>query len=86
MPEGNSTCRQCGTCCVAPDISTLDKPPGVRCVHLDEGLRCRIYEERPAVCRGYRPDELCILVDAPELDERVRRYLGLFGMESGRGV
>ena len=73
-------CRQCGTCCVAPDISSLNKPLGVRCRHLDNELRCRIYEERPAVCRGYRPDELCLRIDAPSLEERVNRYMELFGI------
>ena len=79
-------CRQCGTCCVAPDISTLGKPCGVRCRHLDATHRCRIYEERPAVCRGYRPDGLCQQIAAPLLDERVSRYLGLFGIRPEGGT
>ena len=85
MLPGDVVCRQCGTCCVAPDISTLGKPPGVRCRHLGDDLRCRIYDERPAVCRGYRPDGLCDLITAPELAGRVVRYLGIFGIESGGG-
>ena len=85
MTGNEETCRQCGTCCVAPDISSLEKPMGVRCPHLDDELQCRIYGERPAVCRGYRPDGLCRLVAAPSLDERVIRYLGLFGIGSGAG-
>ena len=79
-------CRQCGTCCVAPDISTLGKPCGVRCRHLDATHRCRIYEERPAVCRGYRSDGLCQQIAAPLLDERVSRYLGLFGIRPEGGT
>jgi hypothetical protein len=70
---------------VAPDISSMKKPMGIRCRHLDDDLLCRIYGERPAVCRGYRPDGLCHLVAAQDLDERVRRYLGLFGIGSGGG-
>ena len=85
MPGGEATWRKCGTCCVAPDISTLSKPPGVRCRHLDDELRCRIYSERPAVCRGYRPDELCKQINALSLEERVNNYLGLFGIRSGGG-
>ena len=73
-------CRQCGTCCVAPDISSLGKPLGVHCRHLGEDLRCRDYEQRPAVCRGYTPDELCRRIAAPTMDERVRRYLALFDL------
>ncbi len=85
MPEELFTCRHCGTCCVAPDISSLNKSVGVRCPHLDDDLHCRIYGRRPAVCRGYKPDGLCRLVDAPELEQRVERYLGLFGMGSSGG-
>jgi Fe-S-cluster containining protein len=73
-------CRQCGTCCVAPDIASLDKPLGVRCSHLGEDLRCLDYGERPAVCRGYRPDELCGQIAAPTLEGRVARYLALFDL------
>lgn len=48
-------CRPgCGACCIAPSISSLDKPAGVACVHLDDALRCRIFTspERPACCAG----------------------------------
>ena len=74
-------CSGCGTCCVAPDISTLGKAAGERCRHLDGSLRCSIYHERPAVCRGYRPDGICLEIAAPALEERVANYLRLFGME-----
>lgn len=73
-------CAGCGTCCVAPDISTLGKKVGQRCPHLTENLSCGIYEERPAVCRGYRPDDICQAIAAPTLELRVTRYLKLFGM------
>ena len=73
-------CLRCGTCCVAPDIRTLGKPLGIRCRHLDgEGL-CNLYEERPAVCRGYLPDEICQLIAAPTIEERVEKYLKLFDL------
>ena len=77
-------CLKCGTCCTAPDISALGKPLGARCIHLgNEGL-CDVYEERPAVCRGYRPDEICLRIAAPTLGERVDNYLGLFGLQGRR--
>lgn len=76
-------CRQCGTCCVAPDITALAKPAGVRCPRLGDDCRCTDYQGRPDVCRGYRPDEICGLVEAPTLDGRVSRYLALFGLEAG---
>lgn len=71
-------CLKCGTCCTAPDIKALDKPLGARCRHLDDAGLCAIYDERPAVCRGYRPDELCLRIAAPTLAERVANYLALF--------
>jgi len=72
-------CLKCGTCCTAPDIDALDKPVGVRCLHLDDLGLCTVYDARPAVCRGYRPDEICALIAAPTLTERVGKYLQLFG-------
>jgi Fe-S-cluster containining protein len=75
-------CARCGTCCVAPDISALGKPLGVRCANLLVDGECSIYEERPAVCRGYRADELCLRIAAPTLEERVDRYLELFELQS----
>ena len=35
------------------------KPAGVRCVQLDDDLRCRLFgkPERPAVCVSLRPSE-----------------------------
>ncbi|MDD2318670.1 MAG: YkgJ family cysteine cluster protein [Geobacteraceae bacterium] len=73
-------CRRCATCCTAPDISTLSKPAGVPCFHLDSDGSCSIYASRPAVCRGYSPDEICDLIAAPTLEERVANYLRLFSL------
>ena len=75
-------CQRCGTCCVAPDISTLGKRLGESCPHLSEELTCSIYQERPPVCRGYRPDEICAHIAAPTLEQRVQGYLGLFGLKA----
>ena len=56
-------CRPgCGACCIAPSISSLAKPAGVPCPHLDAELRCRIFgrPERPACCSGLQPSpEMC---------------------------
>jgi Fe-S-cluster containining protein len=57
-------CRElCGACCTAPSISSPipgmpdGKPAGVRCIQLDEQLRCRLFGDprRPAVCRSLQP-------------------------------
>jgi uncharacterized protein len=73
-------CTRCGACCVAPDIAALDKPLGMRCPHLTADNLCGIYERRPEICRSYRADELCLRIEAPTLDERVRNYLAGFGL------
>ncbi|HEX5773304.1 MAG TPA: YkgJ family cysteine cluster protein [Geomobilimonas sp.] len=72
---------KCGTCCTAPDISTLRKPLGVKCPHLDADGLCGIYATRPSICQSYRPDEICLQVSAPTLAERVTNYVQLFGLE-----
>ena len=73
-------CMKCGTCCTAPDISALRKPLGVKCPHLGADGLCGIYVTRPSVCQNYRPDEICLQVNAPTLEERVTNYLQLFGL------
>jgi Fe-S-cluster containining protein len=65
---------------VAPDIAALDKPLGVRCIHLAEDCTCRVYEARPDACRAYEADALCDDIDAPTLDARVAKYLAIFGL------
>ncbi|PZR04540.1 MAG: zinc/iron-chelating domain-containing protein [Archangium gephyra] len=74
-------CTMCGACCVAPDIAALDKPLGLRCPNLGEDSRCLAYEARPAVCRSYSADELCDLIAAPTIEERVKKYLAHFGLD-----
>jgi Fe-S-cluster containining protein len=73
-------CTRCGACCVAPDIAALDKPLGMRCPHLTADNLCSVYDRRPQVCRSYEPDEVCQLIEAPTLEERVQKYLALFGL------
>ncbi|WP_342376040.1 YkgJ family cysteine cluster protein [Myxococcus stipitatus] len=80
-------CTRCGACCVAPDIAALDKPLGLRCPHLLEDNLCGRYDDRPSICRDYQPDEVCRLIEAPTLEERVEKYLSLFGLaEEARAV
>ncbi|MFN7953067.1 MAG: YkgJ family cysteine cluster protein [bacterium] len=78
-------CSKCGACCVAPDISALGKAVGVRCPHLMADNLCAVYESRPQICRDHKVDEICEAIDAPTLDERVAKYLALFGLEAEIG-
>lgn len=73
-------CTRCGACCVAPDIAALDKPLGLRCPHLTQDNLCSMYENRPSICRDYQADEVCKLIEAPTLEERVDKYLALFSL------
>ncbi|MHB0939205.1 MAG: YkgJ family cysteine cluster protein [Armatimonadota bacterium] len=75
-------CFRCGTCCIAPDISTLSKPVGVPCRHLTAEHRCGIYPDRPPVCRNYRPDEICVALQRIPAAERVPYFLQIYGLES----
>nr|WP_297311496.1 Fe-S-cluster oxidoreductase [Neptuniibacter sp.] len=56
-------CRsECGACCIAPSISSLNKPAGVKCQYLTEDYRCTIFDrpERPDVCAQFQPEkEFC---------------------------
>ncbi|TSA22151.1 MAG: YkgJ family cysteine cluster protein [Betaproteobacteria bacterium] len=56
-------CRPgCGACCIAPSISSLNKPAGVACPHLDHALRCTLFgqPQRPACCSGLQAStEMC---------------------------
>lgn len=56
-------CRPgCGACCIAPSISSLNKPASVPCRYLDAELRCQLFgrPERPECCGGLQPSpEMC---------------------------
>ncbi len=74
-------CRpSCAACCIAPSISSPipgmpdGKPAGVRCIQLDQALRCKIFgrPERPAVCGSLPPSEdMC-----GDSREQAMRWLG----------
>lgn len=67
-------CRpHCAACCIAPSISSLNKPAGIACGHLNADLRCTLFgqAERPACCIGLQPSpEMC-----GENQEEALRYL-----------
>ena len=56
-------CREkCGACCIAPSISSLNKPAGVPCKHLTYNYQCSIFNqpERPKVCAAFQAEpEFC---------------------------
>lgn len=76
-------CRPgCGACCIALSISSFipgmpgGKPAGVRCIHLDDENRCRLFNDpsRPEVCNLFKPEpEFC----GSNRDEALRILAGL---------
>lgn len=71
-------CLLCGTCCTAFDIKEIDKKAGERCKHLSAENLCRIYETRPWGCKGYKPDELCVLVSTLKDEDKVKVYRSIY--------
>lgn len=78
MTETKIECLMCGTCCTAFDIKEIGKAAGERCRHLTGDNKCGIYEDRPWGCRGYRPDELCVLVDSLDDEQKVEVYRKIY--------
>lgn len=46
-------CGVCSLCCKVMLVEEFTKPKGAWCVHCDPGHGCRIYDRRPAICRGF---------------------------------
>jgi Fe-S-cluster containining protein len=80
MGNEHPSCFRCGTCCIAPDISTLRKPVGAPCPHLLPNHLCGIYPDRPPVCRDYQPDEICLALQLLPAEERVAYFLNVYGL------
>lgn len=73
-------CLKCGACCTAFDISELKKEAGVRCENLTPENTCGIYETRPWGCKGYKPDELCVLFSTLNMEERITLFRKIYGV------
>jgi len=56
-------CRTgCGACCIAPSITSLNKPAGERCLHLTVENLCALFgqPERPEACGEFQAElEVC---------------------------
>lgn len=82
-------CRAgCGACCIAPSISSLNKPAGESCRFLDAAYRCTIFgrAERPACCSGLQPStEMCGTDRAQALAWLTALEVATMPPRSGRG-
>ena len=56
-------CGGCTLCCTLLGVNELSKPAGQQCVFEDRGRGCRIYAERPQVCRSFQ----CLWLRDPAL-------------------
>jgi hypothetical protein len=73
-------CRPgCGACCIAPSISTLDKPAGRPCMHLTPEFRCSLFASTRRPCLLFR-----LATFDRNVRQRPQRRAGLAG-ESGNG-
>ncbi|HEV7317701.1 MAG TPA: hypothetical protein VGO04_03710 [Ensifer sp.] len=52
-PLAARSCGTCTLCCRLPDIDALDKPANAWCRHCTKGQGCRIYDDRPQLCRDF---------------------------------
>ncbi len=57
------TCRGCTLCCKLMQVPPLNKPKDQWCIHCEIGTGCRIYDERPAVCKSF----LCGYVSSADI-------------------
>jgi Fe-S-cluster containining protein len=71
-------CDKCGVCCVVFDISTLNKPAGLACPHLENSGLCSIYENRPEVCRAFKADEICERLASLPFKEKLREMRRIY--------
>lgn len=76
QPAIDRSCGACSLCCSVYEISIFKKPEWKWCTHCERGVGCRIYAQRPRVCRKYvcmwragsgamedRPDRIGVMMD-----------------------
>ncbi|UOD35576.1 YkgJ family cysteine cluster protein [Deferribacteraceae bacterium V6Fe1] len=80
MSKQEIKCFMCGACCVAYDISTLKKPAGTPCEFLCKDGKCGNYENRPKVCRDFKPDEICVLISTLDFEDKVKVIQRIYGI------
>lgn len=71
MNDKKIECFTCGACCIAYDISSLNKPAGVPCKNLRADGKCGDYENRPQVCRDFKADNTCVFISSMPLNQKV---------------
>lgn len=54
MVHTGRTCGECSACCTTHQVSEVNKPVGVTCLHCADGGGCKIYSTRPEPRRVYQ--------------------------------
>lgn len=52
-PVAGRACGTCTMCCKVHYIGDFNKQPGVWCQHAQPGRGCKIYDDRPQICRDF---------------------------------
>ena len=68
-------------CCTVFEISSLNKPECKVCEYLDNDNLCKIYENRPEVCKNFMPDEICVLISTLPKEEKLYVVKKIYGIE-----
>jgi Fe-S-cluster containining protein len=59
------TCGTCTMCCKVFKIPALDKPAGTWCTHCIPGNGCKVYADRPILCRQFE----CLWLEENDIPE-----------------
>jgi uncharacterized protein len=68
MEIPGKACGECSMCCKVLDIDELQKPAGPFCPNCIAGGGCKIYADRPDVCRDF----ICLWKDDRSLSPQMR--------------
>lgn len=77
------TCGSCTACCKSLAVIELKKPPKKWCPHCDIGKGCRIYENKPVSCGGYRCEWLKGFGDEESRPDHLKVILDYFKLPNG---
>lgn len=76
-------CGGCTACCTTHGINELQKKPGKPCQFCDEGVGCKVYNNRPASCRYFA----CEWLKGAFGDNKRPDYCGVvFDLQAARGL
>src|SRR4030095_7963556 len=68
-------CGGCTLCCRLERVPQLNKRPGDWCIHCNVGKGCKIYSDRPSVCREFR----CLWLDDLTMSDAMRPdHVGIY--------